>query len=63
MRMAGIIGGFVLALTGAVWIFQGLDAAFAPRSFMTSDRIWVLYGTLTVGTGVWLAVWSWRRER
>jgi hypothetical protein len=63
MRWAGIIGGFVLALTGAVWIVQGLDAAFAPQSFMTNDRIWILYGSVTVVTGVLLAVWSWRRTR
>lgn len=63
MRLVGIIGGLVLAASGSIWIFQGLDSAFAPQSFMTNDRTWTFYGGLAVITGISLAAWSWRRER
>lgn len=43
--------GVVLVVAGFVWILQGLDAAFAPESFMTGDRSWIVWGTFTVVVG------------
>lgn len=62
MRVVGMVGGLLLVLAGAVWILQGLDSTLAPRSFMTNDRGWVLYGALAIAAGIGLAAWSWRRR-
>lgn len=50
--------GVVLVLVGVVWILQGLDVAFAPRSFMSGDSMWILWGGVTTVVGVALLVWS-----
>ena len=47
----GVLGSLV-ALGGLVWIAQGLNLPFAPRSFMTADRAWVVLGALAVLAGV-----------
>jgi hypothetical protein len=47
MRVAPLIVGVVLLLGGLVWIAQGLNLPFAPRSFMTADRSWVVIGAVT----------------
>jgi hypothetical protein len=44
--------GVLLALGGGVWIAQGLDLPFAPRSFMTADRTWIVLGFVAVVAGV-----------
>jgi hypothetical protein len=46
---------------GLVWIAQGLNLPFAPRSFMTADRLWILLGAATAVAGV--AVIGWARRR
>ncbi len=61
MRTAGIIVGLLVAAGGAVWLLQGLNASFAPQSFMTDNRSWVAIGGLAVVAGLALAGWSWRR--
>ena len=61
MRIAGIVIGFLVAASGAVWLLQGLNASFAPQSFMTDNRSWVVGGSLAVVGGLALAGWSWRR--
>jgi hypothetical protein len=61
MRKAGIIVGLLVAAGGAVWLLQGLNASFAPQSFMTNNRSWVAIGGLAVFAGLALAGWSWRR--
>jgi hypothetical protein len=60
MRVAGIVIGLLAAASGAVWLLQGLNASFAPQSFMTDDRGWVWLGGLAVVGGLALAGWSWR---
>jgi hypothetical protein len=60
MRVTGITIGVLAALAGAVWVAQGLNLSFAPRSFMTADRTWFVIGVVTVIGGVTLATWSWR---
>jgi hypothetical protein len=63
MRRLGLGVGVLLALAGAVWLAQGLNLPFAPRSFMTADRSWVLIGAVTLAAGALLATWSWRSGR
>lgn len=60
MRVTGITIGVLAALAGAVWVAQGLNLSFAPRSFMTADRTWFVIGVVTAIAGVTLATWSWR---
>ena len=57
-----IAAGILLVLAGTVWILQGFDVAFAPKSFMTSNRQWVLWGALAVIVGAGL-IWFGRRGR
>ncbi len=38
-------------MSGLVWIAQGLNLPFAPRSFMTADSTWAVIGSLTVLVG------------
>lgn len=51
MRVAPLVLGSVLLLSGLVWIAQGLNLPFAPRSFMTADRTWVVIGAIAVVGG------------
>ena len=60
MRTAAGVLGLLLALGGAVWIAQGLDLPFAPRSFMTADRTWIVLGFVALVGGV--ATFSWARR-
>jgi len=62
MRNVALIGGAGLVLAGLVWLAQGLDLPFAPRSFMTSDRSWILIGSVAATAGVVLIAWA-RRTR
>ena len=50
--------GILLILGGAVWVLQGLNLAFAPKSFMTDNRWWVLWGALAMVLGVVLIIRS-----
>ena len=61
MRTGGIVLGVLLILGGLVWIAQGLDLPFAPRSFMTADRLWILIGAITMGAGI--VIVGWARQR
>jgi hypothetical protein len=61
MRLTlGVLGG-LLVLSGLVWIAQGLNLAFAPRSFMTADRTWLIIGALTALAGGVMIGWARRR--
>ena len=51
MRVAAIVIGILLIAAGSVWIAQGLDLAFAPQSFMTADRTWIVIGAATAFVG------------
>jgi hypothetical protein len=52
MRTTLLVLGILLVLAGGVWIAQGLNLPFAPRSFMTADRAWILIGAATAVAGV-----------
>jgi hypothetical protein len=62
MRIAGIVLGGLGALTGAVFVAQGLNLPFAPPSYMTGDRTWILIGSGMVVAGIALAGWGYRRR-
>lgn len=50
--------GVLLILGGAVWVLQGLNVAFAPESFMTDNRWWVVWGSLAIVIGIVLVLHS-----
>jgi hypothetical protein len=52
--------GIILGIIGVVWILQGLDIEFAPQSFMTGDRLWVVLGAVAVLAG---GAFLWRGAR
>ncbi len=52
MRRGLMIIGIFVILSGLVWIAQGLDLPFAPGSFMTADRSWVVIGSITALAGL-----------
>jgi len=58
MRSGGIVLGVLLILGGLVWMAQGLDLPFAPRSFMSADRLWILIGAITIVAGIVIVAWA-----
>ena len=52
MRTVAMVVGALLVLGGGIWIAQGLDLAWAPRSFMTADRTWIVLGFVAVAVGL-----------
>lgn len=58
MRTGTTIAGVLLLLAGLVWLAQGLNLPFAPRSFMTADRSWVLIGSAVAVAGVVIITWA-----
>jgi hypothetical protein len=58
MHTSAIVLGALLAVAGAIWIAQGLNLAWAPRSFMTADRTWVVLGAAAVAGGIGLVGWG-----
>ena len=51
MRTPVLVLGIVLLGAGLVWMAQGLNLPFAPRSFMTSDRSWIVIGAVAAIAG------------
>ena len=51
-----------MVIGGLVWIAQGLNLPYAPRSFMTADRLWILVGAATAVAGVVVIEWA-RQKR
>ena len=58
MRIGGTLIGALVALVGLVWIAQGLNLPFAPGSFMTGDRTWIVLGAVAVVVGASLVGWA-----
>ena len=58
MRLPLLVLGILLVLGGGVFIAQGLNLPFAPRSFLTADRTWILIGAITVVAGVVVVGWA-----
>jgi hypothetical protein len=63
MRTTVSVIGILLVLGGLVWVAQGLNLPFAPRSFMTADRTWILIGAITAAAGMLLFGWARRQPR
>jgi hypothetical protein len=63
MRVTLLAIGVLLVLAGIVWVAQGMNLPFAPRSFMTSDRSWVLIGAITAVAGGVLIGWTRQRQQ
>lgn len=63
MQTFAKIFGSLLALSGSVWILQGLNVSFAPGSFMTGNVLWVIYGGSAVVAGLTLAIYGIRSNR
>ncbi len=62
MRTLAIVLGLLTALGGLVWIAQGLNLSFAPHSFMTADRTWIVLGAVAVAVGTAGVTWGRRRS-
>jgi len=60
--MLRFAAGVLLVIAGTIWILQGFDIAFAPQSFMTDDRTWVVWGAVAVVGGGVLAWVGWLRR-
>jgi hypothetical protein len=58
MRPVLVVLGAMLLLAGMVWMAQGLNLPFAPRSFMTADRAWLVIGALTALAGGVMVGWA-----
>jgi hypothetical protein len=58
MRLTLIVLGLTLLLAGLVWMAQGLNLPFAPRSFMTADRAWLIIGAITALAGGVMVGWA-----
>ena len=56
MRTVWLVAGVMLAIAGLVFVLQGLNVAFAPKSAMTGDPLWVALGGLAVVGGLALVV-------
>jgi len=56
VRTVWLVGGALLAIAGLVFVLQGLDVDFAPKSGMTGDPLWVVLGSLAVVCGLALVV-------
>jgi hypothetical protein len=59
VRLAAAV---VLFLAGALWALQGVDVAFAPKSSMTGDRVWLVWGVIAMASGIGLAWWEIRSK-
>jgi hypothetical protein len=62
MRVTLVVLGMLVILGGLVWIAQGLNLPFAPRSFMTADRAWIVAGAAGLMVGIVLVARGWRRS-
>ena len=62
MRNVATVLGVLVAFGGLVWIAQGLNLSFAPRSFMTADRTWIVLGAIAVVAGGATIGWARRRS-
>ena len=62
MRNVATVVGALLAFAGLVWIAQGLNLPFVPRSVMTADRTWIVLGAAAVAIGAATVGWARRRS-
>ena len=61
MRIFSIAAGTLIALSGVIWMLQGMGSTLAPQSFMTSAQEWIIIGAGTAIGGTALVIWAIRR--
>jgi hypothetical protein len=59
MRVAMLLVGVLLILTGVIWFLQGVN--LLPGSVMTGQSQWAVFGGIAVVLGVILLVLGLRR--
>ena len=57
----GTVVAVAVALSGAVWLLQGLGVLTAGDSFMTGDPTWAVVGVVFIVSGVLLGARTRRR--
>ena len=62
MRTARLTIGLMLIGAGLVFVAQGLDLPFAPRSFMTRNLGWVGIGVALIAGGAAFALLGRNRD-
>lgn len=55
------IVGVLIAVTGAIWILQGMNVIISA-SFMTGSQIWIVIGAVAMLAGGALSWWGWSRR-
>ena len=61
MKTLSIVAGTLMALSGIVWMLQGMGSTLAPQSFMTNAQEWIIIGAGTALGGTALVIWAIRR--
>ena len=57
------VAGLALALSGGLWLLQGLGVLMWPaESFMLDQRQWAFYGAITLILGAALLRWAGKRR-
>ena len=62
MKIALTVLAALMILMGGVWVLQGLNVAFAPKSFMTGNISWTGWGAFLLALGAGLLVWVYTRK-
>ena len=60
VKIIGRIIGVLLALSGCIWILQGINVL--PGSFMTGQMQWAVYGAIALVAGIAIFVFSGRKR-
>lgn len=55
-----IAAGLLFVIAGTIWLLQGFDVSFAPQSFMTGNKWWIVWGATAIFVG---AAFIWRSRR
>lgn len=48
----------MLLLAGVIWVLQGFDVGFAPKSFMTGEAQWIGWGASAIVAGLLIFWWD-----
>ncbi|MFV1960373.1 MAG: hypothetical protein ACC658_00940 [Acidimicrobiia bacterium] len=56
--MLRLASGIILIIAGLIWILQGFDVAFAPKSIITGIGWGVLWGGGAVVAGAGMIWWQ-----
>ena len=62
MKIVLTVVAALMILMGGIWVLQGLNVAFAPKSFMTGHVTWTGWGAVLLAVGAGLLVWVYGRK-